>query len=130
MSAESISSVNASATQRVAASVVPAPAAGVDKVAQAATGAKAPDVPKKAEIDFDPKERRKELQDAIDRLNDQMRQNGRALEFGVDTVLDRTIVTVKNSETGKVIRQLPDETLLRLAHHLEEVKGLFQDDHI
>lgn len=130
MSAESISNVNAAATQRVATAAVAAPAAGVDKVAAAVPETKAPSAPKKAEIDFDPKQRRKELQDAIDRLNDQMRQNGRALEFGVDKVLDRTVVTVKNSETGKVVRQLPDETVLRVAHHLEEVKGLFQDGRI
>ncbi len=130
MSAESISTVNAAAGQRPAAAVAPAPAAGVEKAAVASQGAKAPDVPRKAEIDFDPKQRRAELQDAIDRLNDQMRQNGRALEFGVDKVLDRTVVTVKNSETGKVVRQVPDETVLRVAHHLEEVKGLFQDDRI
>ncbi len=130
MSADSISSVNAAPPQHVAAGSGPAPAAGAGKAAAVATGAKAPGVPKKAEIDFDPTQRRKELQDAIDRLNDQMRQNGRALEFGVDKVLDRTVVTVKNSETGKVVRQVPDETVLRVAHHLEEVKGLFQDDRI
>lgn len=130
MSAESISNVNPAVTQRAAASVATAAAGSVEKAAVSGQGAKAPEVPRKAEIDFDPKQRRAELQDAIDRLNDQMRQNGRALEFGVDKVLDRTVVTVKNSETGKVVRQVPDETVLRVAHHLEDVKGLFQDDRI
>jgi len=59
-----------------------------------------------------------------------MRQNGRALEIGVDKTLDRPVYTVKNSQTGEVVRQIPDETLLRVAHHLEEVKGLFQDERI
>ncbi len=131
MSADSISSVSAGGAQRApAATPLPAAPAEAEKASASVPTAKAPEIPKRAEIDYDPKQRRQELAEAVDRLNEQMRQNGRALEIGVDKALDRPIYTVKNSQTGEVVRQIPDETLLRVAHHLEEVKGLFQDERI
>jgi flagellar protein FlaG len=87
-------------------------------------------VPEKPELTLDPQQRKRELSDAIERINQQMRSDGRALSFSVDEKADRTVVTVKNSETGKVVRQFPDEALLRVAHHLEDVKGLLQDERI
>ena len=69
-------------------------------------------------------ELQKTLQEAVDRVNEQLRQNGRALNFSVDKASNRTVITVKNTESGEVIRQIPDETLLRVAHTLEELKGL------
>jgi flagellar protein FlaG len=70
----------------------------------------------------------KNLQDAIERLNEQMKSNGRQLNFSIDKTIDRTIVQVKNAETGEVIRQIPDETLLRVAHNIEQVKGMLLDE--
>jgi len=87
-------------------------------------------VPEKPDLTLDPQQRKRELSDAIERINQQMRADGRALSFSVDEKADRTVVTVKNSETGKVVRQFPDEALLRVAHHLEDVKGLLQDERI
>lgn len=131
MSAESISSVSTGGAPRaLAAPSLPVAPAETEKASASLPTAKAPEIPKKAEIDYDPKQRQQELAEAVDRLNEQMRQNGRALEIGVDRSLDRAIYTVKNSQTGEVVRQIPNETLLRVAHHLEEVKGLFQDERI
>lgn len=136
MSADSISSVTSGAAQRATVAQQPMPAAPgkADKAGSSvpvlAPVLKAPESPKKAEIDFDPQQRRKELQDAIEHLNEQFKQNGRALEIGVDKTLNRPIYTVKNSQTGEVVRQIPDETLLRVAHHLEDIKGLMSDSRI
>jgi flagellar protein FlaG len=57
-----------------------------------------------------------------------MKSNGRQLNFSIDKTIDRTIVQVKNAETGEVIRQIPDETLLRVAHNIEQVKGMLLDE--
>ena len=73
---------------------------------------------------MDHAELQKTLHEAVDRVNEQLRQNGRALNFSVDKASNRTVITVKNTESGEVIRQIPDETLLRVAHTLEELKGL------
>lgn len=73
-------------------------------------------------IDFG--EQQQQLQEAIDRVNEMMRKNGRALNFSIDKVAQRTVITVKNLESGEVVRQIPDEALLRVAHTIEELKGL------
>lgn len=77
---------------------------------------------------IDPKELEKNLQEAIANLNEQMRANGRNLTFQMDKVTDRTVITVKNTQTGDVVRQIPDETLLRVAHNIEKVKGMLLDE--
>ena len=115
---------------RVAAALpgTPAPApAPAAKVIQAAPEVKLA-LPEKPDVKFNPKEMQKNLQDALDRLNDQMKSNGRHLNFSIDKALDRTVIQVKNAETGEVIRQIPDETLLRVAHNIEQVKGMLLDE--
>lgn len=76
---------------------------------------------------FDAARLRKEIEEAVERLNEQMRQEGRALVFSVDQKSSQTVITVKNSQTGEVVRQIPDETLLKVAHSLEDMKGLLYD---
>lgn len=75
----------------------------------------------------DPKEIRRTLEETTERLNQQMRRNSRDLSFSVDDVADTVVVTVKNSE-GEVVRQIPNEVALRVAHNLENIKGLMQDE--
>ena len=69
-----------------------------------------------------------ELQAALERLNRHMRENARAIEFTVDEATDRTIITVRQKDTGEVIRQIPSDGLLEFAHQVEEqlndTKGL------
>jgi hypothetical protein len=52
---------------------------------------------------------------------------GRALGFRIDPAVSGTIVTVSNLETGQVIRQIPDEVVVRVAHSIEKMKGLLFD---
>lgn len=85
-------------------------------------------LPEKTDLQFDPKQMQQKLQDAIEQLNEQMKSKGRHLNFAIDKAIDRTVIQVKNSETGEVIRQIPDETLLRVAHNIEQVKGMLLDE--
>jgi uncharacterized FlaG/YvyC family protein len=41
----------------------------------------------------------------------------------VDPSLDRPVVTVTNRETGEVIRQIPNEVVIRMAHSIDDNKG-------
>jgi flagellar protein FlaG len=84
-------------------------------------------VEEKADTRFD---RRMELNvsEAVERLNEQMRRSARGLNFSVDKVADRTVITVKDTHSGEVVRQIPDEALLRVAHNIEEIKGLLYND--
>ena len=76
---------------------------------------------------FDPQEAQRELQATTEHLNKQMAQNSRDLSFRVDDVAKMVVVTMKNRD-GDVIRQIPNEVVLRLAHNIENMKGLMQDE--
>ncbi|MFN9944855.1 MAG: flagellar protein FlaG [bacterium] len=70
---------------------------------------------------------RASLEEAVARLNEQARRSARNLNFSIDEVVDRTVITVRSSQTGEVVRQIPNEVVLKLAHHLESMKGLIFD---
>jgi flagellar protein FlaG len=48
------------------------------------------------------------------------RQVRRELEFKVDEESGRTIITVRNKETGEIVRQIPAEEVLAMAHAVAE----------
>jgi flagellar protein FlaG len=84
--------------------------------------------PKAPKLQLDVKELEKNLKEAIQMLNEQMKSSGRNLNFSIDQEVNRTIITVKNSNTGELVRQIPDETVLRVAHSIEKVKGMLLDE--
>lgn len=77
----------------------------------------------------DQQEVRRQMQEAADQLNRQMASNKRDLSFSVDDKADKIVLTVKNA-SGEVVRQIPDETALRVAHNLVDAKGLLRDEKI
>lgn len=85
-------------------------------------------LPVKADLKFDEQEMQHNLKQALDSLNEQMKQNGRNLSFRMDEAVNRPIVTVTNAQTGEVIRQIPNETVLRIAHNMEDLKGMFLNE--
>jgi flagellar protein FlaG len=109
---------------RVPATPVATPAAHTAEV-QARSQ---PPVENKPAVDTkpDPRAARRTLEEATEHLNKQMTQNKRDLSFSVDDVANKIVVTVKNRE-GEVVRQIPSETALRVAHNLDDMKGLLQD---
>ncbi len=70
---------------------------------------------------------RKQLEQAVQELKRTADTAGRALGFRIDPAVSGTIVTVSNLETGQVIRQIPDEVVVRVAHSMEKMKGLLFD---
>jgi flagellar protein FlaG len=46
----------------------------------------------------------------------------------MDDVLNTPVVTVKSTKTGEVIRQIPSEAVIRVAHTFEQLKGLLVDE--
>lgn len=132
MSTDSSAAISSAGMARAAAQLSQAANVSAPANVGAAAPAKgpAPAMPQKAELTINPQERAREVREAIESLNAQMRDTGRALAFSVDESLNRTVVTVTNSETGTVVRQIPDEALLRVAHNIDRVKGLMQDERI
>ena len=49
------------------------------------------------------------------------------LGFSVDKVAKEVVVTVKRKESGEIVRQIPSETVLKLAHNFEKLKGMLLD---
>jgi len=78
----------------------------------------------KAEIRVNTEEMKQNLDQAIRQLNDNMRDGGRNIAFSMDEVLGRPIILVKKQDTGEVIRQIPDEAIVKMAHNLDKLKGL------
>lgn len=83
--------------------------------------------PQKPRIDFDPETVQRNLKAAIEHLNKQMHNTGRTLGFAMDEALSMPIVTVRNTSTGEVIRQIPSEAVVKVAHTLESLKGMLYD---
>jgi flagellar protein FlaG len=54
------------------------------------------------------------------RIENYLKSVNRALEFKVDSASGRTIVTVRDAENGELIRQIPNEEVLRFAQLAEE----------
>ncbi len=77
---------------------------------------------------FDPERLQAMLRDVVDRLNEQMRDGHRDLGFSVDSRTNTFVVTVKNTNTGEVIRQIPSEVVINVAHSIEDLKGLIFSD--
>lgn len=92
-------------------------------------GASAPAGPKviemvRPDIKVDTEGDSKRLQVAVERMNAKMVDGGRGLNFHIDPALNQPVVIVTNKETGEVIRQIPNEAVIRMAHSIEDTKGL------
>lgn len=116
---------------RLAQSESPAPTGSTDlaQIARAAQSAAAKiPPPKPAQINFNPEHDRKRLQEAVSMLNQQIDVTRQGLGFRIDESLNRPIVTVRNIATGEVVRQIPNEVVVKMAHHLESLKGFLHND--
>ncbi len=80
--------------------------------------------PAPPKVEFDPRKMQQELEEAVERLNKMMESGKRGLGFSVDNQINVTVVTVKDTNTGEVVRQIPSEAVLRVAHRIEDLKGI------
>jgi len=119
-------------SQLPAAPAVPAAVQTPVAVAVPATGQnKAPDTelpkiitPKKVELTLNPEEKQQTLKVALDELNQQMASNKQHLGFRMDGSIHGPVITVHNTQTGEVVRQIPSETVLNIAHSIDSLKGV------
>jgi flagellar protein FlaG len=78
-------------------------------------------------IKVDTERMRQDLSEAIQHLNEVMRDGGRNINFSIDNALETPIVLVKNAQTGEVVRQIPNEVIVRMAHSIEDFKGMLHN---
>ena len=82
---------------------------------------------KKKEDKIDEKLKQEIIEKLKEKINKLLSQWNIQLDFSIDKDLDKVIVKVKDRDTGKVIRQIPPEEMLRIAKSLEELSGLLLD---
>lgn len=67
---------------------------------------------------------RDELDSAVTDLQSRMQNVQRDLNFSVDDSTGEVVVKVIDGESGKVVRQIPSEEVLKLAEQLDGVRSL------
>ena len=68
-----------------------------------------------------------DLQEVVAKINDHIQTIERDLHFSVSKETGHTIITVTDSSTNRVVRQIPPDSLLKLAQLLQDSHaGLFQ----
>jgi flagellar protein FlaG len=64
------------------------------------------------------------FQNVVDELNQQMKSTNRNLWFEMDRTINTPVVAVTDKNTGELVRQIPAEAVLRVAHSIENLKGV------
>lgn len=72
----------------------------------------------------DPVHLQQQINDVVEMLNSHMEKLGRSLGFGVDHRAEHSIIVVKDKNTGEIVRQIPSDAVLKIAHSIENLKGL------
>lgn len=126
-----IESINAAAP---AASSVQQPSAQqATQAQQAQQSQKVEELPKQERVQESIQETEQvtaeQLEAAIERLNELMKDGQRSLAFSVDNDSDEVVVKVMDTHTDEVIRQIPNEEALKFAKNLENVLGVIFNDH-
>lgn len=88
-------------------------------------------LPKRPELQFNAAESKKNLQEAVAFLNDQVASHKNGLGFSLNDHIDVPVVTVRNTVTGEVVRQIPNEVVIRVAENIDVVKkGLLHNSKV
>jgi len=85
-------------------------------------------MPKVNEVTIDAEKMLAKMEEAVVQLNKMAVNSGRGLNFQADPKLGRHVITVTNTDTGEVVRTIPTEVAVRVAHGIEDFKGLLHDD--
>lgn len=64
------------------------------------------------------------LSGAVKKLNEYVAPALQTIEFSIDDDTDRIIVKVVDTETQKVLRQIPNEEVLAISKTLDKLRGL------
>lgn len=62
----------------------------------------------------------RDLEAATAQIERAVRSSGRNLQFRIDDESGRVVVSVRDSDSGELIRQIPSEAALRIARALEQ----------
>ena len=77
---------------------------------------------------IDPVKMGQKLEAVVSMLNRQMEQSKRGLGFSIDRVANVNVVTVRDTNTGSIVRQIPTQNVLNIAHSIESLKGILYSE--
>ena len=68
------------------------------------------------------------IDDAVEVLNQALSLRNTAASITRDEELNRYLVTIRDKESGEVVREIPDEALIKFARNLQELRGILFDE--
>jgi uncharacterized FlaG/YvyC family protein len=86
--------------------------------------------PKPNDIKYNPAETLKRLEEAVSMLNSQVSANNLNVNFAMDKSYALPVVTMRDKDSGEVIRQFPNDTAIKLAHHFDSLKGILHSSKV
>jgi len=84
-------------------------------------------LPDSGKVNIDTSQQLVQLKQIIQRFNEKFVNDKRSIGFSFDKSLGVHVITVRDTRSGEVIRQLPSEEVVRVAHNIEKLKGLLFD---
>ncbi|MGB5325478.1 MAG: flagellar protein FlaG [Pseudomonadales bacterium] len=70
---------------------------------------------------------RQKIEESVAKIADYVQTIQRNLSFKLDDTTGQTVITVTDSQTDEVIRQIPSEYILELAQNLKELQEALSD---
>ena len=95
--------------------------------AKVATDSKAPANVERLTQQAAPQDMNAAVRAAAQQIDSYLKSVGREVEFRVDEETGTTVVTVRQTATGEVIRQIPNEEVLQMARRFQAGSGAVLD---
>lgn len=70
---------------------------------------------------------RQDISDAVEKLNKTIQIFNKKMKMSYDEESQRVVVKIIDSETNKVIREIPTQEVLEFIHRLHQMVGVFID---
>lgn len=70
------------------------------------------------------------IESVTKQIDSYLRSMNRSLQFRLDDATGQMVVTLRDSETGEVIRQVPGEDALRIAERIENGLSMMLDEKV
>jgi flagellar protein FlaG len=79
---------------------------------------------KKADLAVDPIEMQQKLKKILEEANQHMANSKVQLGFSMNQAIDGPVITVKNLQSGEVVRTIPSEVVIKVAQNIDSLKGV------
>lgn len=67
------------------------------------------------------------LRDQAAGVQGRLQEAGANVRVGVETVQGNTIFTVRDAETGRIIRKIPSDEAIRISQNIDRLTGVYLD---